>query len=819
MASIQNQFRIVFVLLLQVCFFSALAQKVVPQNDTLSNVEKIEEYLSLGPEKSKEVFYENTIRRKQKVVFDAIEKEIQNADFILKTGLDYKSFTQELATIIRLKKKAIDGVINNRNDFQTIRNITVTTVMLKELQIRIDKQMANIQNNNAALTLVQNKIDSLTLDESIYVVPKDTVIKVLYYNKFKSMSQETALINKKFKDAFDSIAKLEVKGNQLKFSLQNDIIEIDNIRKDEFTHLFSTSDDIFVRDPGEKTFYESFVYSFEKEMISLLFFISNHIDAISLMVLFVICIIVYLLFLRNKYQSAGIYNKIEHSKQIFRHPIASALLISFTLFNFFFIFPPFAFTAFIWMISIFALTFVNREVNNNNEKRIWRVYAILLLLGFYDNNILIHSVVEVYFILFLALTTLFFSWFSFIKSKMVLSNLYKCTLYVVIGFELLSVVFILLGNYSLGKLLMVNGLITVLMCYLFTNTYKLIILVINYSKYLSETDEEKKIDIRTIEEVNHSSFIIFIFVLGWIVSIGKNSYLFQLIVDPFADFFTTNRSLGDITYTYSSIFIFFLILIISVFLAKIVSFLSSSHSISSTGVKGNQLGSWLLLIQIVIFTIGIIIAFASAGIPIDRLTIIISALGVGIGFGLQALVNNLVSGLIIAFEKPVNIGDIIEVGSQMGKMKSIGIRSSVVTTFDGADVIIPNGDLLNQHLTNWTLGNNKRRVEIAVGVAYGTDLENAKQLLLDVVEKHSLILSRPAPIVWVTNFNDSSIDFAVKFWVANVDYANDVRSDMFIAIDTIFKENNIEIPFPQQDVYIKKVVTDSQFKTREESKE
>ncbi|WP_348798389.1 mechanosensitive ion channel domain-containing protein [Flavobacterium adhaerens] len=819
MASIQNQFRIVFVLLLQVCFFSALAQKVVPQNDTLSNVEKIEEYLSLGPEKSKEVFYENTIRRKQKVVFDAIEKEIQNADFILKTGLDYKSFTQELATIIRLKKKAIDGVINNRNDFQTIRNITVTTVMLKELQIRIDKQMANIQNNNAALTLVQNKIDSLTLDESIYVVPKDTVIKVLYYNKFKSMSQETALINKKFKDAFDSIAKLEVKGNQLKFSLQNDIIEIDNIRKDEFTHLFSTSDDIFVRDPGEKTFYESFVYSFEKEMISLLFFISNHIDAISLMVLFVICIIVYLLFLRNKYQSAGIYNKIEHSKQIFRHPIASALLISFTLFNFFFIFPPFAFTAFIWMISIFALTFVNREVNNNNEKRIWRVYAILLLLGFYDNNILIHSVVEVYFILFLALTTLFFSWFSFIKSKMVLSNLYKCTLYVVIGFELLSVVFILLGNYSLGKLLMVNGLITVLMCYLFTNTYKLIILVINYSKYLSETDEEKKIDIRTIEEVNHSSFIIFIFVLGWIVSIGKNSYLFQLIVDPFADFFTTNRSLGDITYTYSSIFIFFLILIISVFLAKIVSFLSSSHSISSTGVKGNQLGSWLLLIQIVIFTIGIIIAFASAGIPIDRLTIIISALGVGIGFGLQALVNNLVSGLIIAFEKPVNIGDIIEVGSQMGKMKSIGIRSSVVTTFDGADVIIPNGDLLNQHLTNWTLGNNKRRVEIAVGVAYGTDLENAKQLLLDVVEKHSLILSRPAPIVWVTNFNDSSIDFAVKFWVANVDYANDVRSDMFIAIDTIFKENNIEIPFPQQDVYIKKVVTDSQFKTTEESKE
>jgi potassium efflux system protein len=104
----------------------------------------------------------------------------------------------------------------------------------------------------------------------------------------------------------------------------------------------------------------------------------------------------------------------------------------------------------------------------------------------------------------------------------------------------------------------------------------------------------------------------------------------------------------------------------------------------------------------------------------DRFTIIISASGVGIGFGLQTLVNNLVSGIIIAFEKPVNLDDIIEIGGQTGQMKSIGIRSSIITTFDGANVIIPNGDLLSQHMTNWTMGSTRRRYEINVGVAYGT---------------------------------------------------------------------------------------------------
>jgi small-conductance mechanosensitive channel len=180
---------------------------------------------------------------------------------------------------------------------------------------------------------------------------------------------------------------------------------------------------------------------------------------------------------------------------------------------------------------------------------------------------------------------------------------------------------------------------------------------------------------------------------------------------------------------------------------------------------------------------------------------------VGIGFGLQTLVNNLVSGLIIAFEKPVNLDDIIEIQGQMVRMKSIGIRSSVVSTFDGADVIIPNGDLLSQHLTNWTLSSNKKRTDITISVAYGTNLEKAKSLLLEVLQNNSLVLQNPEPIVWITEFNDSSIDIVIKYWVAHVNFANDVKSALMIAIDDTFRENAIEIPFPQRDLHIKQVNT------------
>jgi small-conductance mechanosensitive channel len=161
---------------------------------------------------------------------------------------------------------------------------------------------------------------------------------------------------------------------------------------------------------------------------------------------------------------------------------------------------------------------------------------------------------------------------------------------------------------------------------------------------------------------------------------------------------------------------------------------------------------------------GLFLAIAATGVPVDRITIILGALSVGVGLGLQALVNNLVSGLIIAFEKPVNVGDQVEIEGRSGRIKSIGFRSSIVSTFDGADVIIPNGDLLKAHLVNWTLGKSRRRADLPVGVAFGTDLQKTKKLLEELMAEDKRILPYPSPVVLFQQFSSSSIDIKLFFW-------------------------------------------------------
>ncbi|MDZ7614750.1 MAG: mechanosensitive ion channel [Flavobacteriaceae bacterium] len=215
---------------------------------------------------------------------------------------------------------------------------------------------------------------------------------------------------------------------------------------------------------------------------------------------------------------------------------------------------------------------------------------------------------------------------------------------------------------------MANGLFTVLIGYMLYNTLQILMDIRKYSDYLNQPDEEKNLNTEVKEPYKIPGFTYVLFVILWITLLFRNTYLFQNFVHPFSESFLTTKKNWEISpILYESIFIFFMVIFLSTLLSKIVAFITSDSKSSSTGTKTNKLGSWLLLVRITIISLGILIAFIIAGLPVDRLTIIISALGVGIGFGLQTVVNNLVSGIIIAFEKPVNLDDIIEVDERYRK--------------------------------------------------------------------------------------------------------------------------------------------------------
>lgn len=205
----------------------------------------------------------------------------------------------------------------------------------------------------------------------------------------------------------------------------------------------------------------------------------------------------------------------------------------------------------------------------------------------------------------------------------------------------------------------------------------------------------------------------------------------------------------------------------------------------------------------VLFTLSI------AGIQFTNLAIIAGALSVGIGFGLQNVVNNFVSGLILLFERPVRTGDWIVVGSTQGTVKRISIRSTVVQTFERAEVIVPNSELISGQVTNWTLDTPWARLSVPVGVAYGSNTEKVKEILLEVAKNHPLVVldhaQWPQPTVLFMAFGASSLDFELRVIIKDILNHAQVRSDLNFAIDKAFRENGIEIPFPQQDVHLKHV--------------
>lgn len=806
---------VVFFFILNSIAFGQTKQAV--NKDTLAKENKqldvLMQQLNAESLKENKTNYEfNVLTNKQNSSFNSLNEEIQKASTVLKEGIDYKGFTTELALLVDWKEKSLKGIVKDVNKMQTIRDLTTTSILLNELIKRTDYQLDKIAVNNRELSGIQRRMDSLATDPIFYKIPNQEVAKKNYYQRMFSLTKDLNEANKSLKNAIDSIQKLEINGKLFKYGLESDLAIVNNARKVLSKKVNSGASDIVVGNDKPLSFVENFVHSFGKGSLLFIFYYANQSGILGLLFFFIIGLTLYLRVIRSKYKKADLYENLKYPGHVLNYPFAASVLIMISIFQFFLPSPPFVFSAFLWTISGIALILIIYKSSNRYWFLIGIAFLLLNFLAFQDNLLLLYSPSEFRFVLFLSLIGLALGIYVLFnrnkKGREIEEKSFAVALVVFIVLEFFAVIFSFSNSYNLSKVLMTYGYFTILIAYQLIWAFGLSLDILNFSKYLTQTEEEELLSAEKEEtQFKVPAFIYVLFGLAWFVLINRNSYGFQSFIEPIAQAFYEEKQFGEFKFSFNSIFLFFFILFMSGLSAKIVSFLTTESKTTANGAAKSGLGSWLLLIRIAIITLGVLIAFISVGIPMDKIALMISALSVGIGFGLQNVINNLVSGLIIAFEKPINLDDIVEVGGQTGKMKSIGIRSSVITTWDGADVIIPNGDLLSQHLVNWTMGSNRRRFEIDLGVAYGSDLNEVKTILIEVLMQHELVLKNPAPMVWVTKFNDSSIDFAIKYWVPHFNFGNDVRNDLIIAIDVAFKANGIEIPFPQQDLHIRSNVS------------
>jgi small-conductance mechanosensitive channel len=517
----------------------------------------------------------------------------------------------------------------------------------------------------------------------------------------------------------------------------------------------------------------------------------------------------FFLITRKKIAGGKVNEALRSNNEIAEYPFLTSLFVVLNIGQFFFTVPPFVLQGVLWLLMSFSLIIIHRKTPGMFGSRLWLFLLLFFILVVADNLILESSDFEKWFLMIISFLSVAMALRFTRHRRKILREIpvAKWILFMFIILESIAFISIIFGRYNLCKTLFTSGYFAVITGIFLYWTYHFLLKALNtYTETVAPYNARNVFVKLKMSHDKMPRVYKGIFYFGWSVLFLRNFYFYTVITSFFNDIFYDERSIGKYSFTLETIFIFVFILFLSGLLAKLISFLTdnSTQIVSGPYQKKGGISNWLLLIRLAIIITGVILAFAAAGIPMDRLTIIIGTLGLGIGFGLQNLVSNLISGVMLAFERPIEIGDQIEVAGRTGRIKEIGIRSSKMVSLDGAEVIIPNGDLISQHVINWTLSNNHRRVEIIVGVKYGTDLHKAKQFLEGILKSNNRVKQAPAPVVLLHQLNNSSIDFRLLFW-ADINVWLDAKSEIIMSIDKIFKEEGIEIPFPQQDVYIKEL--------------
>lgn len=788
-------------------FVSDAYSKVLAQDSAKQDfVSRTEIFFKESAKKSLQDIETDKAAIRQNQVIEEIEVLSRQARSFLKKGFDTVALIRDLNQVSQWYNISKDGVFENKGTTQTSRNLTTTYHILDALHAEVSTYKKRVDRYLDQLVRYRFQIDSLCNDKSLFILSKDSTELNQYIHKLKVVAVEINPVTTLLKDNINTIQNIQNQVNFELLQLQTGMEEIeydqqqisDKTFQQEFLNLWEESN-------FDRPIHEVLYFSALKAKLVFFYYLKGQWGKIILSVLLLLLVTTYLYSLRSGIRN--INNKEEVKSMLLSSPFLSGIVITLSVAQFVFPNPPFVFTAGIVLVSALMIAIIFRKEISKYWLGIWVIFVVLFAFVAVDNLVLQASRPERWLMVILAMISFVTGIFILfnkerhqeLRERWILIPIFLMTL-----MELFSILFNVLGRFNIAKILMVAGLMNVVVAIVFLWVIRLVNEGLTYASNLYKKQERRLFYINYNRVGKRAPFFFYaILIVGWFVLFGRNFYEFRLLSEPLKSFFQEEHQLGSYTFSIYNLLIFLLIMIGATVLSKIVSFFASDSQWNSNDDKQEKkfrLGSWILLIRISIISIGFFLAFAAAGIPVDQIMLVIGALGVGIGFGLQSLVNNLVSGLIIAFEKPVNVDDLIEIDGHAGKVKSIGFRSSVIATLDGADLIMPNGDLLNSNVLNWTVGGFKKRIHIQIEVKYGSDLDKVKMLIVDVLHKNDQIFATPAVSVQFGSLSAQSIMIEIYFWVKTLKDTGQVRSDVIKTIQSVFQENGVNLALPKQEL-------------------
>ncbi|KIC94203.1 hypothetical protein OI18_13445 [Flavihumibacter solisilvae] len=758
-----------------------------------------------------EKYSRGRIAIRQDILLQEIRQTSGRARIFLHKGMDTSGYARELKETHDQLTIVQDGITANNGSGHTTRNLAVSWAILNELLLKVSQQRDVVSRHIHTMVEFIDRIDSLSADSALYTFPLDSAQVIQYFNRLKVIARELGPVDTLLRKSIASLQHLQTSYDMTIVDIRTNLEDVERFRRQQDSRIFRRDFSNLWHPPSpHRPLSEIIPMSIAKEKLALKYYLRDFRGRLILLVVLIIAAWRFLLACKKKWADEKGLDPGFKGQLVFRYPSLSAVLVVISIFQFLFLQPPFIFSFILWLISAVSLCIIFYRFISPYWMLFWTIMVALFVLAGLTNMVLEASRMERWWMFALASGGAVYCTSVLRSSKhqeLREKNIRYFIVFVVL-LEAASVIFNATGRYNLAKTLMVAGYSGLVIAILFIWTARLInealVLIASIYKH-----PERKLFYINFERVGEKvpTYLYVFLVIGWFVLVGKNFYAFQQATTPLMEFLGTERTIGNYDFTINSLVLFVVIIGVSTLISQVISFFAAEPGDQRDRDKTARqpgVGSWLLLIRIFVLSLGLFLAFAAAGIPMDKLAIVLGALGVGIGLGLQGLVSNLVSGLIIAFEKPVNVGDIVEVNGKMGTMKSIGFRSSIINLTEGASFIIPNSDLLTNHLINWTMGNNRRRINVAISVNYGTDLKKVNTILETVLKGNDYVMHYPAPSITVVEFAAGSINIAIDFWVADIRDSWHQRSDMMSRILESFDREGIEIPLPQQEITIKK---------------
>ncbi len=727
----------------------------------------------------------------------------------LADGIDTAEIGEELPLVVRRLAKINSASHTHRAG--TLRYLFVLRDNLDHLQDKLEGWQGDLSDIDTMLVQNQGDLIKFTKDTILKRAPSDSLLRATYFaqlRQVRALWRQTDSVNRGI------LLKVNLLQDKVAISYTSVLDGTDQIdakiKGFAAKAIAGESEYIWNEAPHFQDLSTAIKSTAKLDNLLLSYFFKNNTFVHLAGLAFLVIIFSWVLYNRHKALKKEDTKDVipAQAGYIYKFPVLSPLLLVTAIVPFFYNHPPTVLLEIFFITSlVLTMILLKKETPKDTFQFLQRLFIITVVYAI--SNLLIQiSSVDRYIVLGLSIISLLQSYKYYKKAKTSPEEQFPyalTALKIFMGLQALSIVLNISGRFSLAKIF---GVTAVFNLWFLIVLYVVVNIIIQAIFLQFEAKKGGKSIINWMDydlvEKKFRQALVIIAGLLWIFNLLQNLDIDDWAEDYVHDLLNQHQSVGGASFTLGGFVIFILVIWASSIVSKVISYFYdvSSQRVTDLSVLKQKNRTSALIIRIGVFSVGFLLAVAASDFPLDKLTIIISAFGVGIGFGLQNIVNNLVSGLILAFEKPINIGDVIEVDGHTGTMKEIGIRSSKVVTGDGSEVIIPNGDFISHQVVNWTLSNSNRQIDVRVITAYGVDLNRVKDLLKGLLANRDDIMSKPAPAVFINNINESAVEFKVLFWEADISTTGELKSKILAEIYGLLSKEGIALPGTRKDIYV-----------------